>query len=64
MDQQRSMMMSQMRSNMSVVMRPSTIDTLFSKSAGGMMQYLLTLIFVLVFFWTTVVIVYFTFFRA
>ncbi|CAN8014230.1 unnamed protein product [Ixodes persulcatus] len=59
MDQQRSMMMmSQMRSNMSVVMRPST------QATGGMMQYLLTLIFVLVLFWATVLVVYGIFFCA
>ncbi|CAN7975216.1 unnamed protein product [Ixodes persulcatus] len=58
MDQQRSMMMSQMRSNMSVVMRPST------QATGGMMQYLLTLIFVLVLFWATVLVVFSIFFCA
>ncbi|EEC09010.1 hypothetical protein IscW_ISCW006836 [Ixodes scapularis] len=58
MDQQRSMMMSHMRSNMSVVMRPST------QATGGMMQYLLTLIFVLVLFWATIFVVYFVFISA
>ncbi|KAH6923053.1 hypothetical protein HPB50_021383 [Hyalomma asiaticum] len=57
MEMQRSMMLSRAMSQRSVVIRPATQDT------GGMMQYLLTIVFLIVVFWVCV-FVYIQFFRA
>lgn len=53
MEQQRSMMMSRAMSQRSVVIRPATQET------GGMMQYLLTIVFLICTFWVVVGVLYF-----
>ncbi|KAH8022398.1 hypothetical protein HPB51_023966 [Rhipicephalus microplus] len=51
--EQRSMMMSRAMSQRSVVIRPATQET------GGMMQYLLTIVFLICTFWVVVGVLYF-----
>nr|XP_054922751.1 uncharacterized protein LOC129382677 [Dermacentor andersoni] len=53
MEQQRSMMMSRAMSQRSVVIRPATQET------GGMMQYLLTIVFLICAFWVVIGALYF-----